>query len=1081
MIKYSLKEVFFNKKRRNILYEMGIITQGDFALRLTNVLERKPSLEINPSPLAQIIINTAKKEHISAKSKRKDAYAKYLRDKKTTTKDDKKLKKSLSSKLKSAEAAIHEEIIKQNIKNNDGVVVDFMKMRPLYESLLDYLETAGDVNIDDCIKAADYYMRNFYRIATESDKDQIDRGNFDFSIVFERTNYFQDYLEDSLPSKIMGVETRNDIIKLYEDSNVEVVFPLTNPAFLSYISSKNGNVDWCTRSPRTWISYNRRFLVAIAHDKTVAKGDRSYLISLKINFDGQINYDETCDYPNNHMNEESVKDVIPEVGEDEIRKVVVENDLRIKGVPENIEKHLNNLAQLNNIEEIKKLFYQIVATAGLEEDGEEFFGFLYKSFNDIHDDNKALELYQEVMFTVATEQSFLQSNEDLINTTNMDLAFYDFGKKWQDFRQDYLDFALSKKIRRKSICLNFFLEEMLYQKQQDTNFSIDDLNRLIEAGLKEKNITLFKRIISNLIKYLEKASSDTVSQLEKNFSTILSSRAFKSYFSEAKDDMFSYKRATDGFDLEHVIKLHSQTRSIDSFMTYLTTKNKTTFLEENIETFEEMEISPEMLDYKIIRDFINKNLSDDYIDLQTSEGIEKINSFNYPSLVLQKEDVVNIIKNIYRDFNTFREIAQDDILFTKNFLSGIALKHRRNKDVIKLLEGKDDIVKFCINQSIDIIKGESSSSKLYYIIKLISYIFLGEDYKFNSLDDLTKNNIVEIVSKRYDGTGALFGNDLPRYASVKRNFGQELNDNAEILRQSSSNDYNFFKQMIEMSSIPDITKFNIMSTFLFNFLSIQDRLSKSNSQLMHNFANLFKGKNVVEKYIDAIASTDNAFSPFLAAIAIINLNAPFINNSYFQRIVNLYLQDLAFSKVEEHLNDCSNYHNVSTYLYQDLNKHIVEQQLFNNQKFYIYTHKLYTKLFSSKSNINDNLFSNLVLSSIEKNSSNNTGLNKQILEKIIRDPKINNLDVDEIKIILTNFTLYGEDGDGLSLEERVQIRKLYLDMFKRESHLKKHSDFALELARQTDKVTQKHLAMVFPSAKDLMEKILKQYIRMLLS
>ena len=77
--------------------------------------------------------------------------------------------------------------------------------------------------------------------------------------------------------------------------------------------------------------------------------------------------------------------------------------------------------------------------------------------------------------------------------------------------------------------------------------------------------------------------------------------------------------------------------------------------------------------------------------------------------------------------------------------------------------------------------------------------------------------------------------------------------------------------------------------------------------------------------------------------------------------------------------------------------------------------------------------------------------------------------------------MYGEDGDGLSLEERVQIRKLYLDMFKRESHLKTYSDFALELARQTDKVTQKHLAMVFPSAKDLMEKILRQYIRMLLS
>lgn len=42
MIKYSLKEVFYGKKENNnILSEMGIITQSDFALRLLQVLEKK--------------------------------------------------------------------------------------------------------------------------------------------------------------------------------------------------------------------------------------------------------------------------------------------------------------------------------------------------------------------------------------------------------------------------------------------------------------------------------------------------------------------------------------------------------------------------------------------------------------------------------------------------------------------------------------------------------------------------------------------------------------------------------------------------------------------------------------------------------------------------------------------------------------------------------------------------------------------------------------------------------------------------------------------------------------------------------
>ena len=73
MSKYSLKEVFSNKKRRNLLFEMGIITQGEFALRLIDLLKKKPILESNPSPLSKIIIDTTKKEHIFAKSKRKDA------------------------------------------------------------------------------------------------------------------------------------------------------------------------------------------------------------------------------------------------------------------------------------------------------------------------------------------------------------------------------------------------------------------------------------------------------------------------------------------------------------------------------------------------------------------------------------------------------------------------------------------------------------------------------------------------------------------------------------------------------------------------------------------------------------------------------------------------------------------------------------------------------------------------------------------------------------------------------------------------------------------------------------------------
>ena len=1076
MIKYSLKEVFYGKKENNnILSEMGIITQSDFALRLLQVLEKKPELINDQSPLTKVIVDTTKKEHISAKSKRKDAYAKFLKDKGKLTKDDKKLKKDLSSKLKSAEAAIHEAIISLNIKNDDGEVIDFMKIKPLYESLLDYLETAGDINIDDCIKAADYYMRNFYRIATEEDKDQIDRGNFNFKTVFKRTNYFQDYLDDSLPPELDDIEVRNNIVKLYEDEDVEVVFPLTNPAFLSYISDKEGDLTWCTRKPRTWISYNKRQLVAIAHDKKTLKGDLTYLISLKIGFDGSILYEESCDYKNQHMTKEQIQQVISAAGEEEIKKVVSENGLRIKGVPENLEKHFRNLVQLNDIEELKKLFYKIIEIAGVDEGVEENFGLLYKCFQEIHDESKALELYQEIMFTAATEYTFL-TNEDLINITNMDLAFSPVEKRWLDFRQDYLNFALSKKIRRKSICLNFFLESMVAQDSSNINFSTEDLNSLIKIGLKEKNVALFKRIVSNLITYLGKLDNATINVIQESFSNIVTSRGFKSYFGEAKLDMFNYKPSSGGNDLSAILSKSSlKADRLDAFLLYLAVQNKDVFMEENLEAFEEAEISPEMLDYQIVRGFIDDNISTGLLDITKAEDIEKLNNFNYPSFVLRKEDFINIIKNIYNDFESFREIAQNDKKFMSNILAGLSIRLRRNQNVKELLNQDTSIVELCVNNTTEIINNMTSGKHLY-ISSLLKYVFLDEDNKLQSVDQETKRNVLKIIFNVYEDF------NIPRYNDVVRNLGQTCATNKKVLNDPGGNEYQLFEKVISEDIISIEAKQVIMCTFLVAFLSVRGGLSSSNNQLMHNFANLFRQKGVAEQYINTIQTTDNAFSPFLSAMAIINLTAPFLNNSYYQKVIDLYLKDLSSSKVEYHLNDCPSYQDITIYLYQDLSKHIVDNGLINSTNFNMKEN--YTKLFEGNgpnSSINASLVSSLLMNLIKSNIKINTGYDKQVLESIIRDDRILSLDSDDIKLILTNFTLHGEDGDGLSLEERVQIRKLYLDMFKRQSQLKKYSDFALELARQTDKVTQKHLAMVFPSAKDLMEKMLRQYIRMLLS
>ena len=36
----------------------------------------------------------------------------------------------------------------------------------------------AEADIDDCIKSADYYMKDFYRMAYKDEKALIDNGNF---------------------------------------------------------------------------------------------------------------------------------------------------------------------------------------------------------------------------------------------------------------------------------------------------------------------------------------------------------------------------------------------------------------------------------------------------------------------------------------------------------------------------------------------------------------------------------------------------------------------------------------------------------------------------------------------------------------------------------------------------------------------------------------------------------------------------------------------------------------------------------------------------------------------------------------
>ena len=209
-----------------------------------------------------------------------------------------------------AEAVMTKQIAR--FSNIDGTPVNFKAIMPLYDKMIDYIEKRTDVNVDSCILAADLYIKELYSTASPSERREIDGGNFDFSIVFTRSNYFARYskvfLQDSAP-----------VINLYEDNDVKIVYPTSITAFNKEISKNNieGGLSWCTQNIGSWQSHHKDHFVAILYDKRVANNDKdnNFIISLKINYDvydpeDLIDYNETCDRYNDHMNKRSVLSVI---------------------------------------------------------------------------------------------------------------------------------------------------------------------------------------------------------------------------------------------------------------------------------------------------------------------------------------------------------------------------------------------------------------------------------------------------------------------------------------------------------------------------------------------------------------------------------------------------------------------------------------------------------------------------------------------------------------------------------------------------------------------------------------------------
>ena len=178
MSKYSLKDVFYRKS--SILSEMAIITQSNFIERIINVVENNPQIAGVTSEELELLKQKSPNSDLNVLE---DSVAKEML--RCVYKTD--LLNLSGSENKKARKQAEVLVIKQLRKHNniDISPIEFKRCLPLYDKIADYVENAADVDLSDCIRIADMYMKDIYPNSLEDEKREIEKKTYKLKLKRE--------------------------------------------------------------------------------------------------------------------------------------------------------------------------------------------------------------------------------------------------------------------------------------------------------------------------------------------------------------------------------------------------------------------------------------------------------------------------------------------------------------------------------------------------------------------------------------------------------------------------------------------------------------------------------------------------------------------------------------------------------------------------------------------------------------------------------------------------------------------------------------------------------------------------------
>jgi|11_taG_2_1085331.scaffolds.fasta_scaffold00025_4 hypothetical protein len=966
--------------------------------------------------------------------------------------------KENKSKLKEAEEILIKQLRKH--KNSDGEFIEFKKVLPMFDSIIQYIEKSVDVDIDTCIKAADLYMRVYYDIARKEEKDEIEKGNFDFNIIMKRMTFAKGYKKIAAVGKMLS----ESLLKVYEDDDMLIVYPTNYKAFKHMLGSVLGasELTWCTyRSESTWSSYNSSQYVAVAHSKKDGFGEDAYAISLKVRKDGTIDVEGTCDFHNNHVDDEFLDEYITNEMKTEISNLPEQVSLQ-SNISE-IEDNVIGLSKLNDVNELKNCFSQSLAFSGVEQ---------------------TMGLY-ELMCT-ETQLSKEDAAEVIVDSVayyifdNLDaetLYFTDFFLTQGMYPREEIYNNLKNKILNQRSHPRYFNAFAEIQKKTTSVYSFKQLNfnefkSALGIACNTNNANNLKRIIKlaldsdeyssylNPYKVQNKSAGLTKQNIEI-YDMIMKSQGIKSYISEFGTN--SLNKITGGL---------SSGRSFrpDVFISHLIFRYPEIFVnnlqEKSEDSSEDLIVS---IDLSLVTRYIIKDAS-----AKPSEYLSEESNDERRFLSLDKNAYQEIKENVLTEYKTFRLIkdylgSRDAYvlyrLIGSNIEKGNPLNVSYNQDEFDIF---NDLTSYK-----DVFKSND------YFANFITFL---SAYKKNATDLNTKTlkNIADHIDRSYNN------DELADTATCQSFFETVILDNA-------TRDFDFEYAYEIFKTLPDsLRAFIITKTFHKARISILRGKRNIDNVINHiqNKSKIFvKSSNFIDNYYSLHRLQIPKFTFLILT---------------FLDFIPMEKRKVYFSQFVEQLFSRDNTNYESTHERSLATNAIqkIDMEIIGSDETINALRKKINHVISHYGKVElHTLFTNSLINIF---TQNNKAFPKDIMQKIATLSTGQNYNsANGIKNFFKNFIGISEDGsNSLYGKELTIVRETLKELFRDRKFNSNSSMFgtryskeiAFEIVQKMGKHARMHMGMAFPDeasnlsantpeeeAELQMDSLIRQYVKMLLS